>query len=155
MSNTSCTKTTRKGACCTGIWKCSCTGDVFLILSDEINWPNGAQHVVMSPAFTALVFESSSSVPCLLMNNETKPPEICLAAPYSCLSFPWPFWWWLHCFIDCHCQPKSTGILVWDTDRALPGARPSFSCLGRSKDAKTSGTRNYSTPKIEMGRIKY
>ena len=44
---------------------------------------------------------------------------------------------------------------LYETPQSSNGARPSFSCLGRSKDAKTSGTRNYSTPRIDINRIKY
>ena len=40
------------------------------------------------------------------------------------------FWWSLQFFINCHYQQKLTG--TWDIKRAIPGARPYISCLGRS-----------------------
>ena len=67
MSSISCTKTIQRCSWYRWVWIVFCTGEISLM----------CHNVVISPA---LVFECSSSVPCLLMNNETNLPEICLAA---------------------------------------------------------------------------
>ena len=136
LSSLSCTKTTCNGARCTDIWIVFCNGEIFL--TSTTDYVKGAQHVVISPAVTALVFECSSSVPCLLMNNETKLPEICLAVTFLMMA---------------HYRPRLTS--TWDTTELFPAPGLVFHALGEAKMQATSGTQNYSTPKIDMGRTKY
>ena len=125
-------------------------------LSDKDNWLKVAPHIMISPAFT-YSFDFWMLTKCPMFANEqwNKAPCDLFGSPILMLIIPLTFlmmasllhWLSLPAKIDRHTCMRH--------HRALSGARPSFSCLGRSKDAKTSGTRNYSTPKIKMGRIKY
>ena len=63
------------------------------------------------------------------------------------------FWWSLQFFITCHYQLKLTG--TWDTKRAIPGARPYISCLGRSKCANNIWDSKLFNPKKRYGQKRH
>ena len=107
------------------------------------------------PSFYSFGFWKFIKCPMFANEQWTKAPWDLFGSPILMLIIPRTFlimvsllyWLSLPAKIDRHTCMRH--------HRALPGARPSFSCLGRSKDAKTSGTRNYSTPRIDINRIKY
>ena len=124
-------------------------------LSDDDNWLKVAPHIMISPAFT-YSFDFWMLTKCPMFANEqwNKAQWDLLGSPIVMLIISLTFLMMAEiCFMNRHCQPNLTGI--WDTTELFPVPGLTFHALGGAKMHTTTGTQNYLTPKIDMGRIKY